>query len=252
MDDRSACQGAHEACCGIGRKTVPIHTAFSTLWWLAHEVRLALCAVVAILETNGKRRPFSWERLLPWGWPGVENMPRWVSGVSRVRLLSDKVKSGAKFSLDYAQGARRSAIDFKVVEFEPPVRFATKTVRGPFSFPFKGTLELRAVGDSTEVTNNVETGDESLSSRLANVVFGPILQRSVRRRLHDATGFASAGVSTGEASGTQTVQSQTGHALAAIPSGARSYAVSVTVQCGRHCRPLFAPAFRLGGFARPL
>ena len=115
----------------------------------------------------------------------VENMPRWVSGVSRVRLLSDKVKSGARFSADYAQGMRRSDIDFKVVEFEPPTRFTTKSERGPFSFPFKGTMELRAVGDATEVTNNVETGPESIATRLADIILGPIFKRSVRKRLQD-------------------------------------------------------------------
>jgi uncharacterized membrane protein len=115
----------------------------------------------------------------------VENMPRWVSGVSRVRLLSDKVKAGARFTAEYAEGMRKSAIGFKVVEFERPTRFATKSERGPFSFPFKGTLELRQVRDGTEVTTNVETGPESLGARLAGIVFGPILQRSTMRRLHE-------------------------------------------------------------------
>jgi uncharacterized membrane protein len=115
----------------------------------------------------------------------VKNMPRWVSGVSRVRLMSDKVKSGTSFSADYAEGLRRSAIDFKVVEFEPPTRFATKSERGPFSFPFKGTMELRAVDTGTEVTNNIDTGPESVATRLASILFGPILKRTMRRRLQD-------------------------------------------------------------------
>lgn len=115
----------------------------------------------------------------------VENMPRWVSGVSRVKLLSDRVKSGARFTADYAEGLIRSGIDFKVVEFEPPVRFTTTSERGPFSFPFRGTLELRRVGDATEVTTNVETGPESLAARLAGVLFGPILRRSTVKRLQE-------------------------------------------------------------------
>ena len=115
----------------------------------------------------------------------VENMPRWVSGVSRVHLLSDKVKGGARFSAEYAEGLRRSAIGFKVVEFEPPVRFATKSERGPFSFPFRGTMELRSVADGTEVTNNIETGPESVATRLASILFGPVLRRSIKRRLQD-------------------------------------------------------------------
>jgi uncharacterized membrane protein len=115
----------------------------------------------------------------------VENMPRWVFGVSRVKLLSDRVKSGARFTAEYAEGLRTSAIDFKVVEFEPPVKFTTTSERGPFSFPFRGTLELRQVGDATEVTTNVETGPESLATRLAGILFGPLLERSTRKRLQD-------------------------------------------------------------------
>ncbi len=114
----------------------------------------------------------------------VENMPRWVSGVQRVRLLSNKVMTGARFSADY-YGAKRSAIDFKVVEFEPPVRFSAKTERGPFSFPFRGTFEFRAVGDGTEVISNVETGNESVATRLANLIFGPVVRRGFQRRLQD-------------------------------------------------------------------
>ncbi len=115
----------------------------------------------------------------------VENMPRWVSGVSRVKLLSDRVKAGARFTADYADGLRRSGIDFKVVEFEPPVRFTTKSELGPFSFPFRGTLELRSVGNATEVTTNVETGPDSLATRLVGVLFGPFLRRSTKRRLQE-------------------------------------------------------------------
>ena len=115
----------------------------------------------------------------------VENMPRWVSGVQRVRLVSEKVKDGARFTADYAQGMRNSAIDFQIVEFEPPLRFTTKAERGPFSFPFRGTFEFRAVGESTEVTSNVDTGDESVATRLANLLFGPIVRRGFQRRLHE-------------------------------------------------------------------
>lgn len=113
----------------------------------------------------------------------VENMPLWVSGVRRVRLLSKKIKAGARFSADYAEGMRNSAIDFQIVEFEPPVRFTTTAVRGPFSFPFRGTFEFRAVGEATEVVSNVETGDESVATRLADFFFGPIVRRGFQRRL---------------------------------------------------------------------
>jgi uncharacterized protein YndB with AHSA1/START domain len=115
----------------------------------------------------------------------VENMPRWVSGVRRARLLSKKVKAGARFTADYAEGMRNAAIDFRIVEFEPPVRFTAAAERGPFSFPFRGTFEFRAVGEATEVTTNVDTGEESLATRLANLLFGPIVRRGFQKRLHE-------------------------------------------------------------------
>ena len=80
---------------------------------------------------------------------------------------------------------RNAAINIKVVEFEPPVRFSATSERGPFSFPFRGTWEFRAVGDATEVTSNVNTGPESVATRLANLLLGPMLRRGFRRRLHD-------------------------------------------------------------------
>jgi len=113
----------------------------------------------------------------------VENMPRWISGVSRARLVSKKLKAGARFSADYVQGMRSAAIDFQIVEFEPPVRFSARTERGPFSFPFQGTFEFRSLGDATEVTSAVETGGESLATRLADLVFGPLVRRGFQRRL---------------------------------------------------------------------
>ncbi|MCP3995306.1 MAG: hypothetical protein GY722_09605 [bacterium] len=124
----------------------------------------------------------------------VENMPRWVSGVRKVRLLSKKVKAGARFSAEYAQGMRNSAIDFKIAAFEPPVRFAATTERGPFSFPFRGTFEFRSLGDATEVTSNVETGDESIATRLANLLLGPLLRRGFQRRLQDELQALKVGV----------------------------------------------------------
>ncbi len=124
----------------------------------------------------------------------VENMPRWVSGVRRSRLLSKKLKAGARFSADYAEGVRSAAIDFKVVEFEPPVRFSASSERGPFSFPFKGTFEFRAVGDSTEVISNVETGEESLATRLADLLFGPLVRRGFQKRLQAELQALKAGV----------------------------------------------------------
>lgn len=125
----------------------------------------------------------------------VENMPRWVSGVRRVRLLSKKIKAGARFSAEYVEGLRSSFIDFSIVEFDPPVRFVAKSERGPFSFPFRGTFEFRAVGDGTEVITDIDTGEESVGTRLANIFFGPLIRRRVNHRLQEELQALKAGIS---------------------------------------------------------
>ena len=82
----------------------------------------------------------------------------------------------------------------QIVEFEPPLRFTAKAVRGPFSFPFRGTFEFRAVGESTEVTSNIDTGEESVATRLANLLFGPIVRRGFQRRLQEELAALKAGL----------------------------------------------------------
>ena len=126
----------------------------------------------------------------------VENMPRWVSGVRRVKLMSKKIKAGARFSAEYVEGIRSSFIDFSIAEFEPPVRFVAKSERGPFSFPFRGTFEFRSVPDGTEVITDIDTGEESVSTRLANIFFGPVIRRGVRRRLQEELQALKAGLAT--------------------------------------------------------
>jgi uncharacterized protein YndB with AHSA1/START domain len=124
----------------------------------------------------------------------VANMPRWVSGVRKARLVSKKLKAGAKFTTEYVDGWRSARIDFSIVEFDPPRRFVTKSERGPFSFPFRGTFEFRAVDDGTEVTTDIETGGESLGNRLADLLFGPWVHRGFQRRLQAELQALRAGV----------------------------------------------------------
>jgi uncharacterized membrane protein len=126
----------------------------------------------------------------------VENMPRWVSGVRRARLLSKRLKAGARFSAEYAEGLRSAHIDFSVVEFDPPRRFVTRSERGPFSFPFRGTFEFRSVPDGTEVTTDIDTGGESLATRLADLLFGPVVRRGFQRRLREELMALKSGLTT--------------------------------------------------------
>ena len=111
----------------------------------------------------------------------VENMPRWVSGVSAARLTSREMGAGARYVLDYIRGWRPWEVEIEVTEFEPPSAFGSRMARGPF--PFEGRMELREVESATEVTNIIEAGPDSVSTRFASWVFGPILRRSWARRL---------------------------------------------------------------------
>ncbi len=111
----------------------------------------------------------------------VENMPRWVSGVRAARLTSHEMGKGARYALDYIQGWRSSEVEIEVTEYEPPRSFASKMARGPF--PFEGRLELREVERATEVTNVVEAEPDSVATRFATWLFGPLLRRSWAKRL---------------------------------------------------------------------
>jgi uncharacterized protein YndB with AHSA1/START domain len=124
----------------------------------------------------------------------VENMPRWVSGVRRAKLLSKRLKAGARFTAEYAEGLRNARIDFSIVEFDPPRRFVAKSERGPFSFPFRGTFEFRPVDSGTEVTTDIDTSGESVANRLADLLFGPLVRRGFQRRLQEELQALRAGV----------------------------------------------------------
>ena len=111
----------------------------------------------------------------------VENMPRWVSGVRRARLVSRELGEGARFVAEYVAGGRPSEIEFKVTSYAPPSEFATEADRGPFSF--RGWLELHAVDGKTEVVNRIDAGPDSLATRFVSLLLGPFLRHSMRSRL---------------------------------------------------------------------
>ncbi|MFQ5553733.1 MAG: SRPBCC family protein [Acidimicrobiia bacterium] len=111
----------------------------------------------------------------------VEKMPGWMSGVRAARLVSKEMGRGARYVLDYIQGWRPSELEIEVTEFEPPRSFASRIFRGPFAY--EGRIELREVETATEVTNTIEAGPDSLSTRVVTWLLGPLLLRSFTRRL---------------------------------------------------------------------
>jgi carbon monoxide dehydrogenase subunit G len=111
----------------------------------------------------------------------VENMARWVSGVSGARLLSPRMEKGARFVADYTSSFRKNAVEFVVSEFEAPELLGLEVARGPFSF--RGRIKLRQTDGGTVVTNEIQADPDSLSTRLASVVLGPMLRGTMTERL---------------------------------------------------------------------
>ena len=112
----------------------------------------------------------------------VEAMPRWMAGVASACSHPVEMGVGARYTLAYS-GEWLFHVDvlIEVTEYEPPRLFSTWAARGPFSF--EGSMELREVGQTTEVTNIVEAGPDSLATRFLLSLLGPVLRRAWTRRL---------------------------------------------------------------------
>ena len=117
----------------------------------------------------------------------VENMARWVSGVSAARLLSPRMEHGARFVAEYTSSLRKNPVEFVVSEFDPPELLGLEVTRGPFSF--QGRIQMRRADGGTEVTNSILADPDSLSTRLVSIVLGPLLRSKLtermQRELHD-------------------------------------------------------------------
>jgi len=111
----------------------------------------------------------------------VENMPRWISGVSGARMVSIAMEKGARYCIDYVAGWRSSEVEIEVVDYERPKLFASKSSRGPFDY--EGRMELTSDGMWTSITNIIEDNPDSLATTVANALFGPLLRGARRRRL---------------------------------------------------------------------
>ncbi len=111
----------------------------------------------------------------------VSNVPAWMTGVDRARLIDRDMGPGARYILSYTGGWRANDLEVVVTEYRPPTEFASMVARGPFAF--EGTTLLEEVDGGTEVTNLIEAGPDSLASRIASLLLGWLLRGSMRRRL---------------------------------------------------------------------
>jgi len=111
----------------------------------------------------------------------VDNMPRWITGVSGAHMVSKAMEKGASYIIDYVRGWRASEVEIEVIDFERPRLFASRTSRGPIAY--EGRMELATEGGATSVTNIIEDAPDSLATTFASALFGPLLRGAYRRRL---------------------------------------------------------------------
>ena len=71
--------------------------------------------------------------------------------------------------------------DYEIVERTPPRRQVVRAVAG--SQPFESTLELSPDVGGTRVRETVVAGPEDALARFLFVVAGPLVRRSMRRRI---------------------------------------------------------------------
>lgn len=111
----------------------------------------------------------------------VSRMPAWMTGVTAAKMVTDAREKGAKFVATYLVARRPVDVEFKITKWEARKVFGFASSKGPMSF--KGRLEFSGNNGSTEVTSVIESGPDSLASRLLFFIGGPLLKRSMRRRL---------------------------------------------------------------------
>jgi len=112
----------------------------------------------------------------------VENMDKWVVGVTEPRRTSDgQFGVGSTFFSKYTYAGKTHDINYVVTAYDPPRRQAVKSTSGPF--PFVGTIELEAAGSGTKITNTIDAGSDSAATSAIFFLCGPLLRRMMRKQL---------------------------------------------------------------------
>ncbi len=111
----------------------------------------------------------------------INRMPAWMTGVTAARMLSDTKEKGARFVATYLVARRPVDFEFKITRWDPKKVFGFATAKGPMKF--KGRLEFRGKNGSTEVTSVIESGPDSLATRLLFTIARPLYKRSTRHLL---------------------------------------------------------------------
>jgi Polyketide cyclase / dehydrase and lipid transport len=120
-------------------------------------------------------------RHVVWGWAAdPRNWENWLEGVHDVRV-EGRLEEGGRVSSRYDYGGRTHEFEYELVERDAPRRQVVRALSGPF--PFESSLELGEDPRGTRVRQTVDAGPDSGFTRFMFVVGGPLLRRSMRRRM---------------------------------------------------------------------
>ena len=111
-----------------------------------------------------------------------ENFPGWMSGVKEARLgVGSGPGIGATLVTECVYRGRAFKITHEVTEFEPPSRYAFRTVEGPY--PIASAFTFRPDDDGTFISYEQDVIADSLYAKVTFTLFWPLMRRMVKKRL---------------------------------------------------------------------
>ena len=111
-----------------------------------------------------------------------DNLPGWMSGVKEARFgAGSEPGPGAILVTTCIYRGRTFRNTHEVTEFEPPSRFAFRTVEGPY--PIASTFAFRPDDDGTLISYEHDVIADSPYAKLTFTLFWPLTRRMVKKRL---------------------------------------------------------------------
>ena len=112
----------------------------------------------------------------------VENFGRWADAVQEPRWTSEGERGvGSTYESEYVWSGKTSHVEYEVIEFEPLVRFGSRTTAG--RFPYQGTIMIEPVEGGTKVTHDMMAGSDGAITAFMFTYLGGFLRPMMRKRL---------------------------------------------------------------------